>query len=351
MSKLFAVLEDEKVIVGDSSIEEDMFQQALENNKLSEDLQRQKDAVETGEVLEKIEAAESPEAAIEVAKEHLLSKIGYKKSFVLEDFKQDLKSGLSIAQEGMLSRIGNAIKRSFTTTNKMADKLDQALNDLKEKGSKTDLLIDPGWSKYLIATSNKIITSAEVMSFLKHIEGTMDIAKIDKHLSDIADVLNLIAKELNNSTFISDKKTETSIISIYGATEKTFREFEKTVNLQEKPNNIDRYPSYAPIEYKDAIKLRDYLITEYSYKAYQGGGFAASKSAMERLEEIMNYRKITSIRFHYLMQSPSDVKMAEDITNRVWESLGKLTEIIEYRNRVAYAAMRYIESSVQKVYY
>lgn len=345
MSKLFTALENEEVVKSDDTLEQSMLDNEVEQQEIGESLQQQEDAIETGEVLQKIEEAETPEAALEIAREHLLNKIGYSKSFSLESFNNDLNNSLSVAQEGVLSRIGNAIKRTFTTSARFEEKLEQAIDKLKNNGSKTDLLVDPGWSKYLIATSNKTITSTEVMAFMKQVENIIDIKELNKYLDKISNIYNDIAQELTKNTFVSSKEVVTNINAIYKESQDIINDFEKMAYKYNRPSNKDRYPNYEPIQYKDAVKLQDYLIKEYSAELYDSTEYRKFEASVDNLNDIMYQRRTSSIKFNLFGLEPKDVNASVNIINRLNKSIYSLIDVVTFRNRAAYAAMRYIEAS------
>ena len=100
MAKIFVALEELSVTDVNDTLEQSVLEQEFSTQDLNEEVQQSKEAIETSEVLEKMNNASSSDEASVIATEYLLSKIGYSKKYSLESFNSDLQVTLSVAQEG-----------------------------------------------------------------------------------------------------------------------------------------------------------------------------------------------------------------------------------------------------------
>ena len=77
MAKLFAALENEEIVAEapQGELEQDIIEQTEAVQELKENVEGQVEATEVGEVLERIESAETDGEKVQIAKGHLLSAI------------------------------------------------------------------------------------------------------------------------------------------------------------------------------------------------------------------------------------------------------------------------------------
>ena len=347
MAKLFAALENEEIIAEapQGELEQDIIEQTEAVQELKENVEGQVEATEVGEVLERIESAETDVEKVEIAKEHLLASVGYSKKYSMESFQGDLNNGLAVAQEGFFSRIGNAFNRLFTTNKSFNKRLQADLAKLEANGSKEELLVDPSWSKYLIASSNKEVTAPEVIAFLKKVDALVGDKEINKYLSEIAKIYDRLASELTTSTFIADKKTVENINQLHKDSETLLVKFENFVNNKVLTKNEDNYPDYQPIVAKQAKSISDLLVRGFTVDDLNTPEYKAFERAADNLNEVMAGRNLTSIKTQLTGYLASDVATAANITTRINDSIYKIIKIVDLRTKMAHSALRYIEAS------
>ena len=139
---------------------------------------------------------------LEVAVEHFRNRLGFKKKVMpaLEGFKvkgkrkqvsmealanlRDLSartdSMISIAQEGLLAKIGNSFSLFFATEGKIKKQLEQVSKQFDVKGAKKDKaeIKEPAWGKQF-PTSKTEVDAAEVVAIAKKLL-TVDLRELSK---------------------------------------------------------------------------------------------------------------------------------------------------------------------------
>lgn len=345
--KLFITLENEGLDnVRESSFEDNLLVQADEVNAIGETRQLQDEAASVGETLQQIEEAATPEEALEIAKEHLLTSIGYSKSYSLESFQTDLESQLSIAQEGFFGRIGNAFKRAFTSDIKLVEKLENGLRNLKEKGSKENLIVDPAWSKYLIAKSSKDINARDVVTFFNSIDFSKSEEEIVQVLNKIADVYNDMATQISKNTFTTSDSSIEELNRIVKEASPILNRVNAIVNKLNKTSiNVDVYPNYHPCEYKDVVNLSNRIIKLYAQNYKMSEKYIAS---VNTINNAMISKSMTSLKTFFLKLPAADVNIASGVIDQVNNLIFTLLKVRTYNTRAAYALVRYIEDSAKK---
>lgn len=346
--KLFTALENENTDVNsDNSLEENLLIQTDEVNSLIESQRMQRDAADVGETLLKIEKANDPEKGLEIAKEHLLNSIGYNKSYSLESFNTDLEANLNIAQEGFFGRVGNAFKRAFTTNRALADKTRKALDDLKNNGSRNSIIVDPPWSKYLIAKSSKTITGKDVVAYFNSRNINKNMTEVISVLDKIADVYTDIAAQISKGTFVTSDSTIEELRKIVKDADPVLRRVSRVINdfnSISNSRNSDNYPDYEPVQYKDVSNLTNDIIKTFSYDYEISSKYGSAADALN--DNII--KRMTSVKTTLLDVDTSDIVLAKTVTNQVDDMINKVLEVMTYNARVAYALVRYIEDSTNK---
>ncbi len=347
--KLFATLEDEQLFVTDDQpVEMDMLETDEEIQDVVEQVEGAEQAEAVAETIAEIEAAETPEEAVAIAIEHLTRSIGYTKKYSTESFKIDLEQRLVISQEGMMGRIGNAIKRTFTSDKKLKLKLKTGLETLKEKGPKTEVLKDPSWSKYLAIKGKDTVTGAEAISFVKEIYGKIEG---DKTVKDLATITSELIKlsAIKDGNFSSEDSTAFSK-SISSLKEK-MSYFSDSLKMKYTNSDKDSYPDFTPLTYKEAETLSSFIKENL-----------AVEKNYEMLVEIANSKEETYVKgeqnvFTLLMnlmvfinkfRQNKETKQFNNILGDVEKLTITLTEILVFYTRMSYAIIRYIESSAAK---
>ena len=347
MVKLFAALENEEVVAEapQGELEQDIIEQTEVVQELKENVEGQVEATEVGEVLDRIESAETDAEKVEIAKEHLLASIGYSKKYSMESFQGDLNNGLAVAQEGFFSRIGNAFNRLFTTNKSFNKRLQAALAKLEANGPKEELLVDPSWSKYLIASNNKEVTATEVIAFLKKIDALVGDKELNKYLAEIAKIYDRLASELSTNTFVADKKTVENITQLHREVDDTLIKFENYVNNKVLVKNEDKYPDYQPIDAKQAKVIVDLIVRGFTADDLNTAEYKAFERAANNLNKVMYSRNMNSIKTVITGLPASDVATAANITARINESIYTIIKIVNLRMKAAHSALRYMEAS------
>lgn len=138
---------------------------------------------------------------IEAAMEHYRLRTGYAKAVVpslegfgpttamattkqvhqnLQTLHASLEQGLSVAQEGVFSRIGNAVERMFTSNDKIVRTLPAAIAELKQFGGKSDLLKDVAWAR-IFRTRGPVVSASDAHAL---------VAEMKKFHHDSVEVMN-----------------------------------------------------------------------------------------------------------------------------------------------------------------
>ena len=151
----------------------------------------------------------SPEAAevTRVAVEHFMKRLGYKKrsmKYALESFgksksankelvaelrlaQEEINKRITIAQEGLWSKIKHRFSLFFTTVKKVSENLDAVSAAYDEKGAKEGDLGQPGYGRYLNTGNKDTVTGADVIADVKNLQslftGSANKAKLDKMLA------------------------------------------------------------------------------------------------------------------------------------------------------------------------
>lgn len=349
--KLFTALENEEIDIpadGADTLEEQIMTQDDAVSELKENAEIQEHAISSSDTLEKMEAAETPEDAVQIAREHILSTLGYTKYFSLEDFNNRTNDGLVIAQEGFFSRIGNAFNRLFTTSASFKTRLDKGLSGLKANGSKEGVLKDPNFSKNLIAKSDKIITSADVVKYLDKLDSVLNIRDLDKCLSSVANILNQLTSEISKSGFLTNKDAAAKIEAISAEVEKDIQAFERVTAGLVIEKEVDMYPDYEPIKYNEASKLADRIFKTWTGEAFDTANYRNFMNAVNNFNEAYFNRSARSVGFQLTGIPPEDMRKIRVITNRISDIISNIAGAINKRYKVAHSCLRYIEQSVNK---
>lgn len=172
-------------------------------------------SVEAGEGV-----AQPTAEVIEAAMEHFYVRLGVKKKQLpaMESFEKDrlassklalehltvlrdkIDQRLSVAQEGIMERIGNAFKRAFTSNKKMLKAVSQLhptdLGDERSLGS-------PAWGRVFAMTGKHPVKGADIARLL-HEYNAASNGELAKAVDKAAQGLHKIKAELGRSTFIAN---------------------------------------------------------------------------------------------------------------------------------------------------
>jgi vacuolar-type H+-ATPase subunit I/STV1 len=349
--KLFTALENEEIDIpadGAGTLEEQIMAQDEAVSELNKNIELQEEAIASSETLEKMEAAETPEAAVQIAREHILATLGYKKQFSLEDFNNQISNGLGVAQEGFFSRIGNAFNRLFTTSASFKTRLDKALSSLKANGSKEGLLKDPNFSKNLIAKSDKVITSSDVVKYLDKLDSTLSVRDLDKCLGDISNILRQLTTEVTKSGILTNKDASSKIDAISAEIEKDIQAFERITAGAVIEKEVDMYPDYEPIKYNEASKIADRIFKTWTGEAFDTPNYRNFINASNDLNDACFERNNRSIGYALTSIPPEDMRKILVIGKRIGDVISNIADAVNKRYKVAHSCLRYIEQSANK---
>ena len=349
--KLFTALENESIDIpssGSDTLEEQIINQTEAVDALVENQELQDEALVSAETLEKMEAAETTEEAVQIAREHILATVGYKKQFSMEDFHSHMSNGLSVAQEGFFSRVGNAFNRMFTTSASFKRRLDDALSRLKANGTKEGELKDPAFSKNLIAKSDKIITSADVVKYLDKLDAAINVRELDQHLAKCTNIMNQLTKDISTSGFMTSKDAVAKVEATAAAVEKDLQAFEKLTAGYVIEKQVDLYPDYTPIQYNDAVKLADRIFKSFTGEAFDTPNHRNFMNAIDNFNEVYFSRLNRSVGYNLVNIAPEDMRKVQLIVNRINNIITDIAIAVSKRYKVAHSCLRYIEQSVNK---
>ena len=345
MARIFTALEEVSDTGINDTLEQTILEQEFSAQDLNEEVQQSKEAIETSEVLEKMNNASSSDEASIIATEYLLSKIGYSKKYSLESFNNDLVTTLGVAQEGFFSRIGNAFGRIFTTNKSFNKRLQKSVAKLEANGNKEDILRDPSWSKHLIANSNKVIKSSDVVDYLRKVDSLVGDKELNKLFLEIATVYDKMATELLENSYVVDRQIITNVSSIYKESQELLQRFEVFARSRSTPKQVDNYPDYEPIKYEQAKSIRDIILKGFISNDVHSPEYRTFQRAAKNLNSVMENKGIAFVKAVMKSTSAVDTKISHNVTARVNESLQCITSAISLRTKIAYAALRYIEVS------
>jgi hypothetical protein len=366
MRKLFTAIES-TVIVDEADLEKSLLEQVEAIVDLDNEIDREEQAKHIIAAINQAEIANTPEESYAIAKEQLLALAGYTHAFSLEDFNTKSNKVLNIAQEGIITRTLNALGRLFTTGKSFKLRLDTALLKLRNNGSKHEKLVDPGWSKYLIANSVALITPKDVINYINALDNIIDQNTLDDRLIKAAKLFDRFEYELRKKSGDINFETPTPLYidaneansdfnidyqEVHSTTsnlhEESFEEITALNTLVAKyhiKKNIDLYPDYEPIDFKTASSIGLKVFNNFIFNENDTVGYRNYISSYKRLKSTMLKQHISSIRFRNLLGTKAGPDLQRSVISEINNSVAIITKIYHYKAKVAYAFLRYVEDS------
>ena len=323
-----AILSDDQHIAELNSIE-------LETTLIANDVEQEQAGIAVADTLQAVSEETDTSKKLEIVTEHLLASIGYNKIFVMESFDTELSKNLSISQEGVLNRIGTSFKRISTTNIALDNKLKKLRDEFDSCEFRNTVIKDPGWSKYLIANSNKEITAEETISYYNKMLAVLKHKDIKDYYGKLTTALNSMADELSQSTFISSyesvkiiNKINTDLMSVSSKVELFLKD--------NKNNNKDNYPNYEPLNKENAIKIysliKDNLVYDETKLTFE--------KACNNFSSTYNLAIATRL-------NRKDIRAVFRTFSTVSEAGAALAQLETRLNKARYAMVMYIQASIK----
>ena len=243
---------EEAVIDEDIPVEEELATTESEVIDANEGAAFAVSVAETGEVMEQIETAETPEQAVEIAVEHLLKRIGHTGDYSSESFNELSDETSTYIEEKIVGRMGNAITRMVTTETKLKAQLEKALEKLQANGSKSTTIKDPGWSKYMICDSTAEANGKSVIAVASKLEKTLLGSGTKSFLTELTRVTSDILKIRKGSGIFINTHDAKKLGEVSDGIEKVLDKAEAITGASRKNTN---YPNYEPLTYNEAVTL------------------------------------------------------------------------------------------------
>ncbi len=332
-------LNDDSTVVDQSVLDSEIQQSDIENLSLQQQVNDEVDGIQTSDVLEQMQECSSDKEKLDVALEHILSKVGLKQKYIsVEAYNEKLEKVLNISQEGFFSRVGSAINRTFTRQKTIYKKFNDSYNKLKTNGSKKDNLKDPSWSKHLICNSNDLVTGKEVVSFYKKLNDTLNSTTLDKYLQEIADITTKVAGEINKSRFVADNEASKNIIDLNNKINELTEKVTKFL-LSNQNKNHDFYPDFEPIKISDVNSIKS--IIEKNTQPLQNSTYLH----LQQVIKDYNDNLFINANLRLAGYLAKDIRAARKIMVNINHSLYGIYNLYIKLEKSTYSLVKYIEDS------
>lgn len=231
-------VEEPVEVASDEAVEADAEAGLREGAEIDADVDQVEEAEGIDAVLDTYEdTLEAPEAlpeqtvdAVEVAVEHFCTRLGYAKKVVpafegfagspldrqkealanIQALRTQLHRNITIAQEGLMARLGNALQRAFTSMDSLDKKLGAVMGEIKSKGTKETGFEDAAWGRIFAASGKHQVGAADVERVLSHYTQEYR-SKIISALKEGAELCDSMESALQKSWLVA-KDTEVSKI-------------------------------------------------------------------------------------------------------------------------------------------
>ena len=324
----------------ETSLEKDMLELEQSTNQTDAVEDSIDEAEQTQETLSKME--ENPEEAVEIAKEHLMTRIGFANKVSLEKFNEVCDNSLTIAQEGLLQRFGHTLKLAVTSRAKMLSQTQEVLKKLKENGAKEGTIDEPGWGRVFTVNNSKHVKASEAIALVAKYQKLADDAGIIKAAKDGARILSDIGAALEKSTIIAKKSAVDEIHALYKQCQALAEENDK---LSQHSQRIKYDVSFEPLQPADAEKIISNVEKMLDNNA--------SRKAITDLYETVGEYNSTLISEHYQRLSSffgfpaDDIKAAKACIVELNKIFSNLAGIESDMNKLCYGAIQYVKASAK----
>jgi len=314
--------------------------------------------VESGEGVD-----ETASALIEPALEHFYSRMGYvgKRtiSASLEDFKSKdtrleatkcvleeltdynnkLASGLSIAQEGLMSRIGNSLKLLFTSAEKIQEKLIANMAEIETKGAKTTLIKEPGWGRSFAVIGKRHLTPADVTSFMKKYSAALSSPDFISIVDDFVTIVTKVTNEVSKSRFIASNDSIKAINDL-AAQIPEFRAKVDQYLLNNTVKNAKNDPSFDPLDINGAKILGKAAIDLMNDHKLNSAVTKINTTVLNANNTIFLESQIRLVK-----AMAKDIRATQNLINQLNPIIQEVLVALQQRARICYAVSNYIKAS------
>ena len=259
----------------------------------------------------------------------------------IQEFNIRLENGLTIAQEGILSRLGNSLKLLFTSREKIQEKLMSATNDIEQRGSKTEVIKEPGWGRSFAAIGKKVLTSDDVINhvdkYRKLVTSNEFYNIIEAYIRIVTDLTEEVAKSRFIARDESIQRINEMITDMNPFITKV-NEFLVNNNVKTAKND----PSFEPIDSKDAKRLsKDALEMMQNTKL---------RGLIERMWTVIgtaNFTIWTEANTRLAGTFAGDIRATRTLIFKLNPVMDEIITAIQLINRTCFACANYIKASTK----
>jgi hypothetical protein len=322
--------------------------EATELQNLVEDAQTSNNALDAiQECSTDAGLTETEQSVLNVAQEHFLSKLGYKtvsmESIDKTVFTNKLDKNISIAQEGILSRLGSAIRRAFTTKKRILNNIQQDLELLSVKGSRDSNILEPGWGRVFSLNSKTLVKPDEVIKIISDLERFSKDTNLISAIKDLGKLTIRLESEINKGTFIADDGAVKEINEMLP----DVLQFEDRIDkIIQTDTSIKYDPNFEPLNINQAKKIADKVQDILTNNQLN--------SEIGKLNDILAQYNLSLLYNNMLRLKSSigipaaDIKAASVAISVINRCINKIFGISLSIDKACYSSMRYIRDSVSK---
>lgn len=294
-------------------------------------------------------AASAPEHAVEIATEHLLRKLNQSnKGISLENFNEHsaalntaLETNLTIAQEGILSRLGNTIKLFFTAEEKIHEEAITTLQKMKTNGCSETTIVEPGWGRSFSRIAKPVISAADAFKTLHDYNKNVTSSSFSELIKEYTLFVESITEQISRSRFIANDDAIAKIQDMNKDAAEIGFKADKIIDSADKIAKND--PSFKPMTLEEATKLSKEVQSVLSNNSL--------KTLEKRFQEAINNANMAlwlESNTRLIGMQASDIRAARALITKVNPALIDIIDILKRRNRLCFACVNYIKASIAK---
>lgn len=298
--------------------------------------------------------------AVNVVLEHFRTRTGYRRTLLpsmesfagddsrsnanhvamenLTHFNAQLTGGMSIAQEGMLARLGNSIKLIFTSEEKIIEMLKVGQKESIAHGSKTRQIKTPGWGRSFSVIAEKELSGKDVLKFLTNYEKIMTGSDFKNIVEDYIKIIGDLSKELSKSRWIANNAATKAIQDLTDDVDKFRTKADKLRLDTTKTARND--PSFEPLTPDEVKKIGDLAL-----KMMTDAKLNSLIRALENAVDLCNTNIFVESNTRIVKWMAADIRAAQQIVWRLNPVLVEIVDVTSNRARLCFACARYIKAS------
>lgn len=323
-----------------------MIELEQNHNELSSMQWQVEEAQSTQSVLEQMDAAESPEQAVCLAREHLLNRIGYKPTVSIESFtsssprfKSKMAATIEFAQESVFSQLGTSIGSNITADQKLAEQIEKAVSDIKSSGNKDKPLKSPSWAGVFSMSGKKTLSAEEVISVVGKCQSIVAGSGFNSLVANVSSMLEKIANEPKRNWFAATAGSEAEVEKLLALSSKMQEDISAVVSPNLK-NTSKKDLTVDCLTAPQAAKLSSEVLALLKHENLD----KISKALKVEIKSGSTmYSAVSS--FRYNKETPEDVRRAKKSINDFKSVLQDLNDFLLIKSRVSYSSLQYIKAS------